>query len=63
MTRIFRCHEKVYLFSNLNCTISFESYMILMRVGNQKTIIYNKFRAIEQIYMLDPVKQNILGRI
>ena len=29
--------------------------MILMRVGNQKTTIYNKVRAIEQIGVLDPV--------
>ena len=27
-----------------------------MRVGNQKTTINNKVRAIEQILMLDPVK-------
>ena len=29
--------------------------MILMRVGNQETTINNKVRAIEQIFMLDPV--------
>ena len=30
----------------LNRTISFESYMIQMRVGNQKTTINKKVRAI-----------------
>ena len=35
--------------------ISFESYMILMRVGNQETTINNKVRAIEQILLLNPV--------
>ena len=34
--------------------------MILMRVGNQKTPINNKFRVIEQKYVFDPIKQNIL---
>ena len=29
--------------------------MILMRVGNQETTINNKVRAIEQIFVLDPV--------
>ena len=36
--------------------ISFESFMILTRVRNQKTTINNKIRAIEQIFVLDPVK-------
>ena len=36
--------------------ISFDSHMILMRIENQKTTISNKVRAIEQIYVLDPVK-------
>ena len=35
--------------------IYFESYMILMRIGNQKTTINNKVKAIEQIFMLDSV--------
>ena len=35
--------------------ISFGSYMILMRVGNQETTINNKVRAIEQISLLNPV--------
>ena len=35
--------------------------MILMRTGNQKATINNKFRAIEQNIVLDPVKLNILG--
>ena len=30
-----------------------------MRVGNQKTSIYNTFGTIEQICVLDPVKENI----
>ena len=30
--------------------------MILMTVGNQKTTINNKVRAIEQKFVLDPVK-------
>ena len=33
--------------------ISFESYMIFMRVRNQKTIINNEVRAIEQIFVID----------
>ena len=40
----------------LNCAISFESYMILMRIENQKTTINNKVRATEQKFVLDPVK-------
>ena len=35
--------------------ISFESYMILMRVGNQEITINIKVRAREQIFVLDPV--------
>ena len=30
--------------------------MILMRIGNQKTIINKKIKAAEQICVLDPVK-------
>ena len=37
--------------------ISFESYMIFMRVRNQKTIINNEVRAIEQIFVIDFFKQ------
>lgn len=33
----------------------FESHMILMKVGNKRTI-HKKIRAIEQILGLDPVK-------
>ena len=58
-------HENVYLLwylQYLNCTISFESFMILMRVRNQKTTSNNKLRAIEQIFALDPIKKNILGK-
>ena len=33
--------------------------MILMRVGSQKTTIYNTVGTIEQICVLDPVKENI----
>ena len=29
--------------------------MILIRVGNQETTINNKARAIEQIFVFDPV--------
>ena len=29
--------------------------MTLMRVGNQETTINNKVRAVEQIFVLDPV--------
>ena len=36
--------------------------MKLMRAGNQKTTISNKARTIEQICVLDPVKQNIVAR-
>ena len=36
--------------------------MILMRVRNQKTTIKNKVRAIEQIFVLDPTKQNPHGK-
>ena len=32
-----------------------------MRVGNQKATINNKIRVIEQIFVLDPVTQNILA--
>ena len=39
----------------LNCMISFESYVVPMRVTNQKTIISKKFRAIEQILVLHPI--------
>ena len=35
--------------------------MILVRVGNQKTTINIKVRAIEKIFVLDPVKS--LGKI
>ena len=38
----------------LNSTISFESYMLLLRVRNQKTTINIKVRAIEQIFVFDP---------
>ena len=31
----------------LNCTISFESYMIVMRVRNSKAAINNKVRAVK----------------
>ena len=34
-----------------------------MTVRNQKTTINNKVRAIEQVFVLDPVKQNVLGLI
>ena len=44
----------------LNYSISFESYMILTRVENQKTTFSNRLRAIEQICMLVPLKQNVL---
>ena len=30
--------------------------MILIKVKNQKTTVYNKARVIEQICVLDPVK-------
>ena len=36
--------------------------MIIMRVRNQKTTSNNKLRAIEQIFALDPIKKNILGK-
>ena len=36
--------------------ISFESYMIFMRVRNKKTAIKNKITEIEQILVVDPVK-------
>ena len=32
-----------------------------MRVTNQKTIINNKVRAIEQTFVLNHIKQNILA--
>ena len=44
----------------LKLHIFFELYMILMSVRNQKTTINNKIRATEQIFVLGPVKQNIL---
>ena len=34
----------------------FGLYVILMRTGNQKATIKNKIRAIEQKFVLDPVK-------
>ena len=34
----------------------FGLYVILMRIGNQKATIKNKIRAIEQKFVLDPVK-------
>ena len=34
--------------------------MILTRVENQKTTFSNRLRAIEQICMLVPLKQNVL---
>ena len=37
--------------------ISFESYMIFMRVRNQNTIINNEVRAIEQIFAIDFFKK------
>ena len=43
-------------FKGLNCTFSFESYMILMTVGNPKTTIKNKVRAIKQKCVLYLVK-------
>ena len=30
--------------------------MVLMRVRNQKTTINIKFRAIKQVFVIDPVK-------
>ena len=44
----------------LNCTISFESYMVVMRVRKQKKAIKIKIRAIEQIFVLDHIKHNII---
>ena len=35
--------------------------MVLFRVRNQKMTIKNKVRAIGQMLVLNPVKQNILG--
>ena len=32
-----------------------------MRIGNQKTTIYNKVRALAQICVLDPVNSSIPG--
>ena len=40
----------------LNCTISFESDMMVLRVKNEKPTINNKVIAIEQIFWLDLVK-------
>ena len=34
----------------------FGLYVILMRIGNQKATIKNKIGAIEQKFVLDPVK-------
>ena len=56
MTRIFTMSQKGLLTLVLNCTISFESYMTLMRIGNHKTTINNKVRALEKKFMVDPVK-------
>ena len=36
--------------------ISFKSYMILVRLGNQKITINDKVRAIEQVFRLDRLK-------
>ena len=60
---LLRCHKNVHYLWYLNCTISFESYMVVIKVGNKKTAINNKARAIEQIFVLDPVKQNIAKTI
>ena len=54
MTPTFTTHKKIYY---LNWTISFESYAILMWVGNPKTTINNKASETEQKFVLDPVKQ------
>ena len=43
------------------CAISFELYMVLPKVGNQKTTIINKVRATEQINALHHVKKAYLG--
>ena len=51
MTRILTISWK----GLLNCAISFQWYMILMRIGNQKATINNKVRAVEQKFILDPV--------
>ena len=40
----------------INFGTSAESYMILMRVGNQKTANNNKTSAMEQICVFHPVK-------
>ena len=37
--------------------------MILLRVGNQETTINKKFRAIEQIFVLDPVNEEIVQNV
>ena len=41
------------------CAISFELYMVLPKVGNQKTTIINKVRATEQINVSIMSKKHI----
>ena len=40
---------------SINCKMTIESFLILMRVRNPKTTINNKVTATEQIFVLDPV--------
>ena len=47
MTQIFTKSQKGLSNLVLHCTISVESYMILMSIGSQKTAINNKVRALD----------------
>ena len=46
----------IYNFFYSNCTVFFESYLIFMRVINQKETINARVRAIVQIFMPQDVK-------
>ena len=47
MTQIFTKSQKGLLNLVLHCTISVESYRILMSIGSQKTAVNNKVRALD----------------
>ena len=48
--------KRSIMYGLLDCTISFELYMTLMRVRTQKPTINNNVRAIEKMVLLIPVK-------
>ena len=63
----FYCHYLIYKyhaikilinFEHLNCTISFEIYLVLMRIWNLKANINNKVGAIAHVIATDPVNRS-----